>query len=101
MSERSYAGRTVVCSGEGHRSSILPGAPPPIAAFFLGRVVIWVVLVCACALPLVMVTAGQFTPAERSAEWQGVLGCAVAMVIIGEGCAGHQVPGRCLMPCSS
>ena len=65
-------------------ASILPGARPPIATFFLGRLVIWVFLVCACALPLAILTADRFTPAERSAEWVGTLVWAVAMVIIGE-----------------
>jgi hypothetical protein len=65
------------------RSSI-PSAPPPVAAFFRGRVVRWVVLVCACALPLALVTTGRFTPAERSAQLLGALVWVIAMVIIGE-----------------
>ena len=65
-------------------SRTLPGARPPVVAFFLGRVIIWVVLVCACALPLALVTAARFTLAERAAEWLGVFVWVAAMVIIGE-----------------
>jgi hypothetical protein len=60
------------------------GARPPVLAFFLGRVLEWTVLVCACALPLAITTWRQFTPTERLAETLGVFVWAVVMVIVAE-----------------
>jgi hypothetical protein len=65
-------------------ASILPAARPPVGQFFLGRVFDWIALVSACALPLVVITWRQFTPAERAGEVLGVCAWVVAMVIVGE-----------------
>src|SRR5262245_44180921 len=67
-----------------HPPSVLACAPPPVVPFFLRRVLAWVGIVCACALPVAVLTWPHFTPAERSGEALGALVWAVVMVIVGE-----------------
>jgi hypothetical protein len=51
-----------------------------VAPFFLRRVVIWIALVLACALPLATLTWRQFTPAEKFAEGLGAVVWVVAVM---------------------
>lgn len=64
--------------------NMLAGAPPPVGQFFLRRVISWVVLTSACALPLMILTWSNFTPIERFGEALAVFVWVVVMVIVGE-----------------
>jgi len=64
--------------------NVLAGAPPPVVQFFVRRVISWVVLTSACALPLMILTWSDLTPIERFGEALGVFVWVVAMVIAGE-----------------
>ena len=64
--------------------NVLAGAPPPVVQFFVRRVISWVVLTSACALPLMILTWSDFTPIERFGEALGVFVWVVVMVIAGE-----------------
>ena len=66
------------------RASRLPGAPPPVRTFFVARVLTWIVLTSACALPLMVLTWNRFTSIERFGEALGVLVWAVVMAILAE-----------------
>jgi hypothetical protein len=61
-----------------------PGARPPVVEFFLGRIFVWAVLVCACAAPIVVMTWRDFTPLGRLGEALGVFVWIVAISIFGE-----------------
>lgn len=63
---------------------MLPGAPPPVLTFFVGRVLTWIVLTSACALPLMVLTWSRFTAIERFGEAVGVLVWTVVVAILAE-----------------
>lgn len=67
-----------------HHQAMLTGARPPVVTFFLARVLSWVGIVSACALPVAVVTWPKFARTERCGEALGALVWAVVMVIVGE-----------------